>query len=47
MPTVPGLGKCKRVKRLKSGKKSYYECGAASVGKPRRKRKTTRRKRRR
>ncbi len=46
MPTVPGLGKCKRVKRLKSGKKSYYECGSASVGK-RRKRKTTRRKRRR
>ena len=35
MPTVPGLGKCKRVKRLKSGKKSYYECGSASVGKRR------------
>ena len=43
MPTVPGLGKCKRVKRLKSGKKSYYECGAGTS----RKRKTTRRKRRR
>ncbi len=42
MPTVPGLGKCKRVKRLKSGKKSYYECGSASVGKKGRRKKTRR-----